>query len=518
MFRVLACITEQHDIGLVVLAGFLCTLACLTGVSMVLRARATSGRTRAGWLATAGLVVGGGIWATHFVAMLAYRAGLPVGYDPGGTFASVVIAMTVSAVGFSLAVSRAGALAGGAVAGAAIAAMHYVGMNALRIGASPVWDPGFVVASIVIGVVLSALALHMAFRGTGMRSLLLGGALYTIAIIGMHFTGMAAVTFIPDPRLAVSDTLSQPHWLALAIAALAVLMTALGLVGALLDYHLAARARGEAERLRAHVAELEQTKVALEATSERLSRALTAAAAANDAKAQFLAAMSHELRTPLNAIIGFSELMATEAFGPIGNARYHEYLADIRGSGAHLLSLINEILDLSRLDAGQDVLDDSEFSLSDVVAETTRMVRRQAEEAGIAIEEDLDGRLPDLRADRRRVRQVFINLITNAIKFTPRGGRICVSTFRSGNEVCGAIADTGIGISDIPKALERFGQIDSRLSRKFEGLGIGLPLAKQLMEAHGGRLEIQSEPDRGTTVTVVFPRERIVMAPLRAIA
>ena len=398
------------------------------------------------------------------------------------------------------------------MAGAAISAMHYVGMAALRIPAVAVWDARYVVASIVIGVALSALAMKVALKRGTMRSYAWGAALFTVAICGMHFTGMAAVTYWPDSSVPMPDAVLDPASLAVAVAAVAVLIVALGLGGAMLDHHLAQRASGEAARLRAYVAELEATKRELEQTSRNLSSALTSAAAANHAKSQFLAAMSHELRTPLNAVIGFSEMLAHETFGPLGHAKYNEYVEDIRASGVHLLSLINDVLDLSRLDAGQMEMADEDIDLADIVAQSLRIVRGRAQESGIRMFEAIEAPELAVRGDRRRIRQVLINLLANAIKFTPEGGTIRVAIARRGEDAVVAVTDTGIGMAkeDIPKAFEQFRQLDNSLSRKYEGAGLGLPLARQLMEAHGGQLELESTLRVGTTATMTFPSARVI--------
>ena len=234
--------------------------------------------------------------------------------------------------------------------------------------------------------------------------------------------------------------------------------------------------------------------------------------------------MSHELRTPLNAVIGFSEMLTMEVFGPLGNARYREYDRDIRSGGTHLLALINDILDLSRLDAGQADLAEEDLSAADLAEEdlsaadligaTLRMMQGQAAEADVSIDREIEARLPMIRADKRRVQQVLINLVSNAVKFTSAGGKIEVRALRVGDEIGMSVTDTGIGIAaeDIPKAFELFRQIDSQLSRKYEGTGLGLPLARQLMELHCGRLVLESEVNVGTTVTIYFPSERVVEA------
>jgi signal transduction histidine kinase len=231
------------------------------------------------------------------------------------------------------------------------------------------------------------------------------------------------------------------------------------------------------------------------------------------AKSNFLANMSHELRTPLNAIIGFAELMEGETFGPIGSPRYKEYASTIRGSGTHLLGLINDVLDLSRVDAGRADLNEEVIFVEHLVETVLTMIEQQAQKNGIKLVKDIARDLPRLNADARRVRQVLINLLSNAIKFTPSGGTVSLRVARNIlGELSFEIADTGVGIAqqDIPKALTRFGQVDSRLARKFEGAGLGLPLAKQLMELHGGTLSLTSKVDVGTVVTVTFPLERLI--------
>jgi signal transduction histidine kinase len=445
--------------------------------------------------------------------MLAFKSGLPMGYDPGLTALSVIIAASMCAAGFGLSLSRLGPVIGGMVTGGAISAMHYVGMSGLQLPAIEVWDPRYIAVSVIIGVTLTAAAMHVALKRGDGRSNLIGAALFTLAICGMHFTAMAAVTYWPDSSVVMTATVLDPGSLAVAVAAVAMLIVALGLIGAMVDHHLARRASSEAERLRAYVTELETTKHRLEATSHELYLALKSADAANKAKSDFMAAMSHELRTPLNAVIGFSEMLGGEIFGPLGHARYKEYVEDIRTSGVHLLSLINDLLDLSRLDAGQLELSDEDVDLAEVVAESLRIVRGRAQKSNIRLFEAIE--VPELavRGDRRRIRQVVINLLANAVKFTPDRGTVRVTICRRSDKAAVVVTDTGIGMAkeDIPKAFERFHQVDSSRARKYDGAGLGLPLSKQLMELHGGRLEVESALHVGTTVIMLFPHERIVV-------
>jgi signal transduction histidine kinase len=517
MLRVYGCITEQHDLRLVALAALICLLACYTALSLMTRARETDTARSLGWLSAAATVFGAGVWATHFVSMLAFRPGFPVGYDVGLTLLSIAAAMSISWLGFAVALRLGSVMLGGGVLGLAIGIMHYIGMKALNVPADVHWQEDLVSVSLAIGIVVGALALVMAWRRSDLRHRLAGALLLTVAICGMHFTAMAGASLDPNPLIAVSDRVMAPEWLAVAVAAVTVLIIALGLLGSVVDQHLAGRATSEAERLRAHVAELEATKRALEATATDLETALETAATASQAKSQFLATMSHELRTPLNAIIGFSEILAAETFGPLGDPHYPDYATSIHDSGRHLLDLINDILDFSKLDAGRLELNEEPIDTHEVIDSALRMIAGEAARAGVALsppfgETALGEALP-LRADARRVRQVLLNLLSNAVKFTPRGGEIRVAVSRRGAGLTIAIADTGIGIAaqDIPRALERFGQVDSSLSRKYEGTGLGLPLSKRLMELHGGRLDIESVVGSGTTVTITFPAERLVM-------
>jgi signal transduction histidine kinase len=220
--------------------------------------------------------------------------------------------------------------------------------------------------------------------------------------------------------------------------------------------------------------------------------------------------MSHELRTPLNAILGFSDILQKEMFGPMGNERYLDYARSIHGSGAHLLGLINDILDLSRLDAGQLELALEPVNLRELVAACEESMALRAEQGRIRLSSAIEPVM--LRADNRRMRQMLLNLLSNALKFTPAGGEVRVETFRSDDGFVIAVQDTGIGMSDedIPKAMERFGQIDSSLSRKYEGTGLGLPLTQQLAQLHGALFAIESAPGQGTTVRIIFPLEAVL--------
>ncbi len=240
------------------------------------------------------------------------------------------------------------------------------------------------------------------------------------------------------------------------------------------------------------------------------------ARAADRAKSGFLAAMSHELRTPLNAIIGFSDIIKDERLGPVGSTKYRDYAEDINESGQHLLGLINDILDLSKIESGTDELHEDKIEIPEVIRSAVKLVGQRAEQDGIKLELDLPDQLPALRADERKLKQILVNLLSNAVKFTDAGGEVTLRAWcRMDSGYVFQIVDTGIGIApeDIPKALSRFGQVEDVLTRQHEGTGLGLPLTKALVEQHGGSLDLQSEVGVGTTITVRFPAERIVGFP-----
>ena len=260
---------------------------------------------------------------------------------------------------------------------------------------------------------------------------------------------------------------------------------------------------------------LAASRRALKKVTEHLAVAVDAAEQASVAKSQFLANMSHELRTPLNAIIGFSDMIQAQQLGPVGNARYLDYVRDISRSGHHLLGIINDILDLSKIEAGRaSMQDEEEFNVAAVLEATLRMMRPLAEREHVTLEMSLDARGMRLLAVERMVCQILLNLLSNAVKFTPARGRVALSAVQTAEGgLIVAVADTGLGMAahEIKIALTPFGQIQNAQSRKHAGTGLGLPLAKAMMELHGGSLRVVSAPGQGTTVSLLFPPERVVI-------
>ena len=268
-------------------------------------------------------------------------------------------------------------------------------------------------------------------------------------------------------------------------------------------------------RLRATVIDLKRSQTTLEAQAielvdlaQKYSDEKNRAEEANQTKSKFLANMSHELRTPLNAIIGFSEVMGSGMFGSLGSEKYQEYCHDILTSGHYLLEVINDILDMSKIEAGRMKLDLETLDLSTTLAESLRVVSGRADDKHLVLNTDIEGSIPVV-ADRRAVKQIIVNLLSNAVKFTPDGGQVTVRCRRRRNLVILMIADTGIGIA--PQALLRLGrpfeQVESQLTKTYHGSGLGLAIAKSLAKLHGGSMKLRSTLGVGTVVCVALPRD-----------
>ncbi|MBC7905423.1 MAG: HAMP domain-containing histidine kinase [Rhodospirillaceae bacterium] len=225
------------------------------------------------------------------------------------------------------------------------------------------------------------------------------------------------------------------------------------------------------------------------------------------------------MRTPLNAIIGFSEVMAGGLFGPLGNARYTEYAGDIVASGRHLLSVINDILDIAKIEAGQMTLSLEAVRLDEVIEATARLVLGRADIGGVKLVCRVETGLPPIMADRRRLMQILANLLSNAVKFTPQGGSVITEAFTDEGLLVLNVIDTGIGMDgdEMLLAMEPFRQVDGTLSRRYDGTGLGLPLARSFAELHGGTLSVVSQPGQGTTVTIRVPLEFESAAVLAAV-
>jgi len=500
MLHVLGCISQQHDVRLVLLAAMLCFFACVTAMSMIARARTTQNRARLLWLGAAAFAAGSGIWATHFVGMLAYKSPLAMGFDVPLTLLSALVAIVVSGAGYWMSLGRTGPLLGGIVVGTGIGAMHYIGMAAVEIQADAIWNPVYVTASLLLGACLTAPAMYVARAENSWRGMTGGALLFTLAIVSMHFTGMSALAYRPDPLATNNDVVIAPMVLALAVAPVAFLIMALGLVGSLVDHHLERQAEGEAERLRRYIDELEKAK-------QDLLIAKAQAEAGNRAKSHFLSNMSHELRTPLNAIIGFTDMIRQEILGPLTPSKYVEYINDVHDSGEHLLKLINDILDLAKIEAGRRELEAAELDVASLARQAMVFVQPQASLAKVQISKEIA--VGDaLKGDERAMVQILTNLLSNAIKFSNPGARVHLFARPIANGgIAVGVEDDGHGMTaeGLKKAMEPFGQAAPMETVEGHGSGLGLPIVKALVEVQGGSFHLESQYGIGTRAWAEFP-------------
>lgn len=345
----------------------------------------------------------------------------------------------------------------------------------------------------IFATLMVVLAIRMTFASTLPHVFLAGTVPMTIAVAGRLFA-------IGDPFYYALASMAVGIHVFFVYLARGLQSTALAMV----EY------RAEKDSL---ISELEEATAISDEARRR-------AEAANKAKSRFLATMSHELRTPLNAIMGFSEVMEKELLGPIGSDTYRDYARNIYSSGNHLLHIINEILDLSRIEAGRYELHEDTMRLTDVAEDCERLLKIRADAKGLQFVEEFAGDLPQIWADPRALRQICLNLLSNALKFTPTGGRItiiCGHTSDGGQYM--TVRDTGPGIpkDEIPRVLQAFGQGSLAHESAEGGTGLGLPIVQNLIQLHGGTFDLTSELRKGTEVTVTLPRQRVLhaVAPLQ---
>jgi len=327
--------------------------------------------------------------------------------------------------------------------------------------------------------------------------------LFASTVMPIVYAGTLPMTAAIAIRFAI---LNDPFYWAMAMMAVAVHLYFIWLMNGFNSTVLSMlEFRAEKDAL---IGELEQSKSISDEARLRAEEA-------NLAKSRFLATMSHELRTPLNAILGFSEIMRDEAFGPHATPTYKEYASDIHDSGQHLLTLIDEILDISRIEAGRYELHESPISLTEIAEECHRLMRVRAENKGLRVNQAFDQNLPNVMADERAMRQICLNLLSNAIKFTPPQGTVTLKVARTedGGQAL-TVSDTGPGIPDdeIPRVLRSFGQGSLAHQTAEGGTGLGLPITKGLIELHGGSFDLKSKLRYGTEVTVSLPSGRVVNA------
>jgi len=615
VFKVIGCITTAHDLRLVLLAAAICLLA--VGVTFYLYAILPKAppRVRAAWLAVTGLVAGSGIWAVHFVAMLAFEPGLRTGYAPLITLASLVIAVAFAGMGFAAAAPSADGkrqvLAGGALLGVGIALMHFTGMAALRVQGLLQWDAGYVIAAVVVGTVFATAALQLGKPGRSVGFQVAAAGLLTLGICGLHFTAMSAVTIVPVASAALGPEVISRPVLALAVAALTIAIIGIAAGALVADLHLRKRAFDQLREAVDAMADgmaisdtdgrlvawndryLEQIgggAIALTAgmryadllaaiaaynlnldddqraawveerliarreqrpdlevqmfdgrwlrvhnrptrgggvvtscvditdfkhNAEVLAQALSKADAASQAKTEFLANITHEIRTPLNGVLGMSQIMALGDLPPIQRER----LAVLQTSGEELLAILNDVLDVSRMETGKLEIEAGRFDAADLGAEiktvfATAASARPALSFDVAVAPKAVG---PRSGDPARVSQILRILVSNALKFTAAGEvRVAIDALDAadGEGLRLVVSDTGVGIAAevLPGLFDKFTQADGSNTRRFGGVGLGLSIARSLIELMGGQILVESTLDLGSTFTVILPAPRIAAA------
>ncbi len=501
---------ETYQPGLILLSLAVIFCAGFTALTLADRMKASSGQIRFGWMLGAAIALGGGIWSMHFVAMLAFELPMPVRYSASLTVLSILVAILVVAVGLTLVAyrpeSRISLPVGGVITGLGVSAMHYTGMAAMQMGAAIQWHTGLVLLSVLIGIAAATAALWLSLNITGLFAKLFASALMTVAVAGMHYTGMAAAAYFPiHGALAPAEGISSDI-LAVAVAAASFVILFLALLAAMVDQTLANRAQAEALRLR-HMNEKLEAMVA-ERTVELLE-AKQAAERASHAKTDFLASMSHELRTPLNAVIGYSELLIEESEAKGQTEGLHD-LEVIRSSGKHILALINDILDLAKIEAGKMEVTVDRARLSELIDDSLAVCRRQIAQNGNRLKIELDSGIGFVDTDVTKLRQAIINLLSNAGKFT-RDGEVdlTVRGFRhhDADWIEIAVRDTGIGIAPEFHAVifEDFHRGDSNTARHHGGTGLGLALSRRLIRLLGGDITLDSAAGKGARFAIRLP-------------
>jgi signal transduction histidine kinase/CheY-like chemotaxis protein len=513
-------LTGYYETPLVLISILVAIVASYSALSLAGRVTGSTGRTKFAWTLGGAIAMGSGIWAMHFVGMLAFRLPIPIAFDVPITLASLVLPIAASGLALwqvsrtDLGPARLGASA--LIMGIGINAMHYTGMAAMRMQPAIVYDPLLFALSVLIAVGASALALWIAFRLR--RSTpdiwvprIVAAVVMGFAIVGMHYTGMAAANFPADSVCMAARVGVHRDSLATLVVLATFCVLGLALIASVFDARLEANAR--------ILAMSQATALERQTLLERERSARDQAERLSALKDEFLATLSHELRTPLNAILGWAGMLQR---GVKDEATLTRALATIERNARAQGQLIDDLLDMSRIIAGTVRLDMQPVGPAKIIEAAVGTVHPAAAAKMIALRTDL-GReaavLPlEVQADPGRLQQVLWNLLANAVKFTPSGGSVQVTLGRDGPDAVIRVIDSGIGIAPdfLPYVFDRFRQQDASISRQHGGLGLGLSIAKQLVELHGGTIAVDSAgPNMGTTFTVRLPlaRQHAVVAP-----
>jgi signal transduction histidine kinase/NO-binding membrane sensor protein with MHYT domain/ActR/RegA family two-component response regulator len=607
VWTVLTCIRDDHDLRFVLVAALLCVIGVVTALQFHRRSITSSGAARLGWMCLTGAVAGSAVWATHFVAMLAYHTNLPIRYDMGPTAASLVVAIVGMGLGFAysgLGKSLWRQVIGGIAIGVSVAAMHFVGIAAVRSSFDLQWNMGFVFSSIILSVLGATGALIAQRRLTGWWRRTVPVASLVLGIVLLHFTAMTALTVVPDLTLpAVAEVISR-HVLAIITTAISLLVVGLALLLTMIEGRsrksslkslevafqgvpsglamygaegrlvlwnsayealissygikpwvgmtrtdlltevarsgLAPGVKEEGEKQ--WIARLDSERAAstqalewvtpdgkwlraessplangggisvltditsLKAATDAMADARDRAEAANLAKSDFLTNMSHEIRTPLNGVLGMAQVMENDDLSEPQRDR----LKVIRESGAALLAILNDLLDLSKVQAGKLELEEAPADLVAVTRQVAAAFNGAASGRDLSLTVEIaDGATGVWKADALRVRQILSNLVGNALKFTHQGGVTLGLSVEDG--VVFTVRDTGIGIDAdaAPRLFEKFSQADASTTRQYGGTGLGLNICRELAELMGGEIVVTSVKGEGSCFTVRLPLTQI---------